>query len=82
MPRNAAEAKGLLLASVREPDPVIFLEPKVLYRTSVEDVPDGDYEVPLGTADVIRTGSDVTLVRTTLLNVYHLRCSPRRASES
>lgn len=70
MPRNAAEAKGLLLASVREPDPVIFLEPKVLYRTSVEDVPDGDYEVPLGTADVMRTGTDVTLVRTTLSKVY------------
>lgn len=82
MPRNAAEAKGLLLASVREPDPVIFLEPKVLYRTSVEDVPDGDYEVPLGMADVMRTGSDVTLVRTSLSNVYSLRGSPRRASES
>ncbi|CAM9874742.1 unnamed protein product, partial [Hapterophycus canaliculatus] len=62
MPRNAAEAKGLLLASIREPDPVIFLEPKVLYRTSVEDVPDGDYEVPLGVADVMREGTDVTLV--------------------
>lgn len=72
MPRNAVEAKGLLLASVREPDPVIFLEPKVLYRTSVEDVPDGDYEIPLGTADVMRTGADVTLVRTTLSRVYPL----------
>lgn len=80
MPRNAAEAKGLLLASVREPDPVIFLEPKVLYRTSVEDVPDGDYEVPLGTADVMRTGTDVTLVRTTLSNVYPLGCKPPCAS--
>lgn len=63
MPRNATEAKGLLLASVREPDPVIFFEPKILYRTSVEDVPDGDYEVPLGVADVMREGTDVTLVR-------------------
>ncbi|CAM9586399.1 unnamed protein product [Ascophyllum nodosum] len=62
MPRNAAEAKGLLLACIREPDPVIFLEPKILYRTSVEDVPDGDYEVPLGIADVMREGTDVTLV--------------------
>lgn len=66
MPRNAAEAKGLLLASIREPDPVIFLEPKALYRTSVEDVPDGEYEIPLGVADVIREGTDVTLVRKTL----------------
>lgn len=63
MPRNAVEAKGLLLASIREPDPVIFFEPKILYRTSVEDVPDGDYEVPLGVADVMREGGDVTLVR-------------------
>eukprot|EP00752_Nemacystus_decipiens_P004008 g3671.t1 len=62
MPRNAVEAKGLLLASIREPDPVIFFEPKILYRTSVEDVPDVDYEVPLGVADVMREGSDVTLV--------------------
>lgn len=63
MPRNAVEAKGLLLASIREPDPVIFFEPKILYRTSVEDVPDGDYEVPLGVADIMRDGTDVTLVR-------------------
>lgn len=63
MPRNAVEAKGLLLASIREPDPVIFFEPKILYRTSVEDVPDGDYEVPLGVADIMREGTDVTLVR-------------------
>lgn len=63
MPRNAVEAKGLLLSAIREPDPVIFLEPKILYRTSVDDVPDGDYEIPLGTADVMREGSDVTVVR-------------------
>ncbi|CAM9838736.1 unnamed protein product, partial [Chrysoparadoxa australica] len=62
MPRNAKEAKGLLLASIREPDPVIFLEPKVLYRASVEDVPDGDYEIPLSKAEVVVEGSDVTLV--------------------
>ena len=77
MPRNAAEAKGLLVASIREPDPVIFLEPKALYRTSVENVPDGDYEVPLGTADVMRTGADVTLVRTTLSSVPSGKRSPR-----
>lgn len=62
MPRNAAEAKGLLLASIREPDPVVFFEPKVLYRTSVEDVPNGDYEIPLGVADVMQEGADVTVV--------------------
>jgi len=62
MPRNAKEAKGLLLASIRDPDPVIFFEPKLLYRFSVEDVPDEDYEIPLGEAEVVRKGTDVTLV--------------------
>ncbi|CAM9225834.1 unnamed protein product [Discosporangium mesarthrocarpum] len=62
MPRNAVEAKGLLLASVREPDPVIFFEPKILYRTSVEEVPNEDYEVELGKADVMRQGDGVTVV--------------------
>lgn len=65
IPRNATEAKGLLLASIREPDPVIFFEPKILYRTSVEDVPDADYQVPLSTADVMREGGHVTVVSDT-----------------
>ncbi|EWM21732.1 branched-chain alpha-keto acid decarboxylase e1 beta subunit [Nannochloropsis gaditana] len=62
MPRSPAEAKGLLLASVRCPDPVIFLEPKALYRAAVEEVPEGDYGIPLGEAEVLRAGSDVTVV--------------------
>mmetsp|Transcript_22129 Transcript_22129/g.46242 ORF Transcript_22129/g.46242 Transcript_22129/m.46242 type:complete len:370 (-) Transcript_22129:29-1138(-) len=62
MPRGPKDAKGLLLASIRSPDPVIFMEPKVLYRAAVEDVPDGDYEVPLGVGEVMREGSDVTVV--------------------
>ena len=48
MPRGPVDAKGLLLASIRSPDPVIFMEPKVLYRAAVEDVPDEDYEIELG----------------------------------
>jgi len=62
MPRSPYEAKGLLLASIRDPNPVIFLEPKALYRTSVEEVPEGDYEVELEKAHVMRTGTDVTVV--------------------
>lgn len=73
VPRNASEAKGLLLASIREPDPVIFFEPKILYRTSVEDVPDADYQVPLSTADVMREGGHVTVVSDTEPNRYHGR---------
>jgi 2-oxoisovalerate dehydrogenase E1 component beta subunit len=62
IPSGPADAKGLLLASIRCPDPVIFFEPKALYRAAVEEVPVGDYEVPLGQAKIVREGSDVTLV--------------------
>lgn len=62
VPSGPADAKGLLLASIRCKDPVVFLEPKALYRASVEEVPVGDYEVPLGVAKIVREGKDVTLV--------------------
>lgn len=62
MPRGPKSAKGLLLSSIRSPDPVIFLEPKALYRAAVEEVPDGDYEIPLGQAEIMRYGGDVTIV--------------------
>jgi 2-oxoisovalerate dehydrogenase E1 component beta subunit len=62
VPRTPSEAKGLLLAAIRDPDPVIFMEPKILYRAAVEDVPEGDYTVPIGRASTVRPGKDVTLV--------------------
>lgn len=62
MPRSPRCAKGLLLSSIRSKDPVVFLEPKILYRSAVEEVPDADYELPLGKAEIVRPGSDVTLV--------------------
>lgn len=62
MPSGPVDAKGLLLASIRDEDPVIFFEPKVLYRSAVEDVLEGDYEVPLGKGKVMQEGSDVTVV--------------------
>jgi 2-oxoisovalerate dehydrogenase E1 component beta subunit len=62
MPRGPVQAKGLLLAAIRSPDPTLVLEPKILYRMSVEDVPTGDYELPIGKAEIVRIGSDVTLV--------------------
>lgn len=61
-PSNPHDAKGLLLASIRDPDPVLFFEPKRIYRASKGDVPEGDYTVPLGRAAVVREGSDVTLL--------------------
>lgn len=62
MPRSPLQAKGLLLASIRDKNPVIFMEPKILYRASVEHVPLADFELPLGQAEVVKQGSDITLV--------------------
>ncbi|VVT57573.1 uncharacterized protein SAPINGB_P005763 [Magnusiomyces paraingens] len=70
MPRSPSQAKGLLLASIRDKNPVIFMEPKILYRASVEHVPTIDYELPLGKAQVVLPGSDVTIV-TYGTPVYH-----------
>lgn len=55
-------AKGLLLAAIRDPDPVIFLEPTRLYRMLREEVPEEEYTIPLGTARIVREGADVTAV--------------------
>lgn len=61
-PATAYDAKGLLLASLRDPDPVLFFEPKRVYRAAKGEVPEGDYEVPLGKANVVREGNDVTVI--------------------
>jgi pyruvate dehydrogenase E1 component beta subunit len=62
IPATPADAKGLLAAAIRSPDPVVVFEPKVLYRSPREDVPEGDHVVPLGKARVAREGNDVTLI--------------------
>ncbi|KAG8062241.1 hypothetical protein GUJ93_ZPchr0003g17183 [Zizania palustris] len=62
IPRSPREAKGLLLASIRDPNPVVFFEPKWLYRLAVEEVPEEDYMLPLSQAEVIRKGNDITLI--------------------
>jgi len=62
VPRNPYQAKGLLLASIRDKNPVVFFEPKRLYRASVGEVPDEDYQLPLGKAEVTQQGSDITLL--------------------
>lgn len=61
IPSTPAEAKGLLLASIRDDDPVIFCEPKGILNLS-GDVPEGDYEIPLGEARIVREGGDISLV--------------------
>jgi pyruvate/2-oxoglutarate/acetoin dehydrogenase E1 component len=62
VPSSPAETKGLLAASVRDPDPVVFMEPTRLYRAMREPVPEEDYTLPLGEATVVEEGSDVTVV--------------------
>ncbi|HKY47481.1 MAG TPA: alpha-ketoacid dehydrogenase subunit beta [Acidimicrobiia bacterium] len=62
VPSTPFDAKGLLLAAIEDPDPVVFLEPIRLYRAVKEDVPDGWYTQPLGEARVETEGSDVTLI--------------------
>ena len=61
IPSTPSDTKGLLTAAIRDPDPVIFLEPKLIYRAFREEVPDGSYTVELGEAAVRREGSDVSV---------------------
>jgi 2-oxoisovalerate dehydrogenase E1 component beta subunit len=62
IPSNPYDAKGMLLSAIRDEDPVLFMEPKRIYRAAKGEVPEGDYTVPLGKAAVLREGSDVTLI--------------------
>ncbi len=61
-PSNPYDAKGLLLSAIRDPDPVLFFEPKRAYRAVKRDVPEGEYTVPLSKAAVVREGRHVTVI--------------------
>jgi len=62
IPSTPHDAKGLVVSAIRDPDPVLFCEPKRVYRAIKEEVPDGEYTVPIGEAKVIREGDDVTVI--------------------
>jgi len=62
IPRDCIQAKGLLLASIRDPNPVIFLEPKALYRNAEDEVPIGDFQLDLHKAEVLTEGKDLTII--------------------
>src|SRR3989338_3501943 len=62
IPSRPYDAKGLLISAIRDPDPVIFMEPKRVYRAIKEEVPDEEYELPLGKANVIEEGDQLTLI--------------------
>ena len=62
IPSNPYDAKGLLLQAMREEDPILFMEPKRVYRASRGEVPEGEYTIPLGQAKVVRPGKGVTVL--------------------
>ena len=62
IPSNPYDAKGMLLSAIRDEDPVLFMEPKRIYRAAKGEVPEGDYTVPLGKAAMAKEGSEVTLI--------------------
>ena len=62
IPSTPADAKGLLAAAIRDPDPVVVLEPKILYRSTRGEVPSGEHVVPLGAPRLVRSGDDLTIL--------------------
>jgi pyruvate dehydrogenase E1 component beta subunit len=62
IPSTPYEAKGLLIAAIRDPDPVIFMEPKKVYRSLKEEVPEQEYIIPLGQSRIVAEGTDITLI--------------------
>jgi 2-oxoisovalerate dehydrogenase E1 component beta subunit len=80
-PSNPYDAKGMMKAAIRDPDPVIFLEHKRLYRLIKGEVPDGDYTVPLGKAAVVREGKDLTAIAYGAMLYDCLKCADELAKE-
>ncbi|MGH9684697.1 MAG: alpha-ketoacid dehydrogenase subunit beta [Candidatus Acidiferrales bacterium] len=79
MPSTAYDAKGLLLAAIRDPDPVLFFEHKSLYRQAKGEVPDGDYTVPIGPAAVRREGRDLTILTYGMMTYLSLEAADQMA---
>jgi pyruvate dehydrogenase E1 component beta subunit len=80
MPSNPADAKGLLKAAIRDNDPVIFIENEICYG-DIGEVPDGEYVIPLGKADVRRAGKDVTLVSYSRMANFALEAAAELAKQ-
>jgi pyruvate dehydrogenase E1 component beta subunit len=80
-PWSAADAKGLLKAAIRDPNPVIFLENEILYGQSFEVPTDPEFIVPIGLAKVVRPGKDVTLTAFSLMVGHALRAAEELAAE-
>ncbi len=82
IPSTPHDAKGLLRTAIRDDDPVLFFEHKKLYRSVRGDVPDGDYTIPLGLADIRRHGSQLTVVAYGLMAHYALEAAELAAAEN
>ena len=80
-PTTPYDAKGLLKSSIEDPDPVLFLEHKKCYRLIKGEVPEGDYRVPIGVADVKRAGRDMTVIAYGLMLYYSLEAAEALARE-
>ena len=80
MPATPADAKGLLLAAIEDPNPVIFVEHKLLYKTK-GPVPEGYYTTPLSSSDCKREGSDITIIATSLMVLRALEAAAQLAQE-
>ncbi|MGD0611991.1 MAG: alpha-ketoacid dehydrogenase subunit beta [Anaerolineales bacterium] len=81
VPSNPYDAKGLLKSAVRDPNPVIFFEPKKGYRLIKGEVPEGDYVVPIGPAKVTRPGSDLSVFAYGMMHYYALQAAEKLALE-
>ncbi len=81
MPSNAYDAKGLLIAALHDDDPVVFFEPKSVYRSEKREVPADDFSVPLGRAATLREGHDMTLVTYGAMVPLALRCAELAAAD-
>src|SRR5206468_1409760 len=81
IPSTPADAKGLLRTAIRDDDPVLFFEHKKMYRSVRGDVPEGDYTIPLGRAEITRSGTQITVVAYGLMAHYGLEAADRAAEE-
>jgi pyruvate dehydrogenase E1 component beta subunit len=80
IPSSAAEAKGLLKTAIREDNPVVFIEHKMEYNQLYE-IPEGEYTIPLGKANVLREGSDITVIATSNLALKAVKVADELAKE-
>ena len=80
-PSNPYDAKGLLLEAIRDPDPVLFLEPQRLYRIERVEVPDTDYQIPFGESRLAREGSDLVIVAWSAAVELSLRAAEQLAGQ-